>query len=146
MILKKKKPSDLLAIFKKIGRSIWQGISAVQHLRKRGLFLFYTASIWFLYLFAGYLGFFAFKETSGYGANQAFSLLSAGSIGMTIMPGGIGAYPLLIEKTMWIYGLEEGVAKAFGWILWIVQTGVILLVGIISFVLLRNFNKKKNPI
>jgi len=145
MIIKKKSFSDLRDFLRRIGRSVWQGISAVQHLKNRGIFLLYTASIWFLYLFAGYIGFYAFQETQahGYGYKEAFSLLSAGSIGMTIMPGGIGAYPLLIEKTMWIYGLEEGVSKAFGWILWIVQTGVILLGGITSFVLLPNFNRKK---
>jgi uncharacterized membrane protein YbhN (UPF0104 family) len=145
MIIKKKTIADVGAFLKRIGRSVWQGISAVQHLRNRGIFLFYSASIWFLYLFAGYLGFYAFQETQahGYGYKEAFSILSAGSIGMTIMPGGIGAYPLLIEKTMWIYGLEEGVSKAFGWILWIVQTAVILLGGIISFVLLPTFNRKK---
>ena len=146
MIFKKKNLSDLLAVFKRIGRSVWQGISAVEHLKRRWTFLFYSILLWFLYYIAGYIGFYALQETSQQvGVDQGFAVLSAGSIGMTIMPGGIGAYPLLIGKTMEIYGLSESISTAFGWILWVVQTGLILLVGIISLVLLPNLNKKKTP-
>jgi uncharacterized protein (TIRG00374 family) len=147
MIFKKKNLSDLLAVFKRISRSVWQGVSAVEHLKRRWTFLFYSVLLWFLYFIAGYIGFFALRETSEQvGIDQGLAVLSAGSIGMTIMPGGIGAYPLLIGKTMEIYGLNESIATAFGWILWVVQTGLILLVGIISLVLLPNLNKKKNPV
>jgi glycosyltransferase 2 family protein len=146
MVIKKKNFADLVAIFKRIGRSIWQGISAVEHLKRRWTFLFYSVLLWFLYFIAGYIGLFALQETSQQvGVDQGFAVLSAGSIGMTIMPGGIGAYPLLIGKTMEIYGLSESISIAFGWILWVVQTGIILLVGIISLVLLPNLNKKKIP-
>src|SRR5213075_1761776 len=50
MIIKKKNLTDVAALFKRIGKSVWQGISAVQHLKKRGLFLFYTVALWLLYL------------------------------------------------------------------------------------------------
>src|SRR6185369_13638607 len=144
MIFKKKNLSDLFAVFKRIGRSVWQGVSAVEHLKRRWTFLFYSVLLWFLYFIAGYIGFFALRETSQHvGVDQGLAVLSAGSIGMTIMPGGIGAYPLLIGKTMEIYGLTESISTAFGWILWVVQTGLILIVGIISLVLLPNLNKKK---
>ena len=143
MLIKRKTLADVKAIFVKIGRSVWQGISAVQHLKRRGLFLFYTISLWSLYLIAGYIGFFALQETQQYGIQQAFAVLSAGSIGMTATPGGIGAYPLLLKKTMELYGLQEGVALAFGWILWLVQTFVILIGGLFSFVAIPYFNKRK---
>ncbi len=122
---------------------MWQGISAVQHLQKRGLFLLYTVALWSLYLLAGYIGFFALQETQQYGVKQAFAVLSAGSIGMIATPGGIGAYALLLKKTMELYGLQEGVALAFGWILWLVQTFVVLIGGIFSFAAIPYFNKRK---
>jgi hypothetical protein len=74
---------------------------------------------------------------------EAFAILSAGSIGMVITPGGIGAYSYLVEKTMIIYGLNSGIATAFGLILWVVQTCVILIGGLISFVMMPWCNKKK---
>ena len=107
------------------------------------MFLFYTISLWSLYLLGGYIGFYALHETQQYGIKQAFAILSAGSIGMIATPGGIGAYALLLKKTMELYGLEEGIALAFGWILWLVQTFVILIGGLFSFVAIPYFNKRK---
>src|ERR1051326_883096 len=45
-VIKKKTFADVIALFKRIGRSVWQGISAVQHLKRRWLFLFYTICLW----------------------------------------------------------------------------------------------------
>jgi len=144
MLIKKKTVKDLLAIFRKIYRSIFQGITAIRHLKKRKQFLFYTVLLWVFYLAGGYIGFMAFRETEMYGIKEAFTILSAGSIGMIASPGGIGAYAFLIEKTMQLYGLNATIAAAFGWILWLAQTSVILLGGVLSFVALPYFNKKNN--
>ena len=143
MIKNKKNFSDLLLLFKKIGRSVWQGLSTIQHLKKRWSFIFLTFSMWALYLGGGYIGFMALKETQHYGINEAFTVLSAGSIGMIATPGGIGAYAYLLQKTMQVYGLEKGIALAFGWILWLAQTAVILIGGLISFVAIPYYNKRK---
>jgi hypothetical protein len=143
MIIKKKKPADVIIIFQRIGKSVWQGISAVQHLKQRWLFIFYSVILWSLYLLGGYVGFYALQETQQYGIKEAFAVLSAGSIGMIATPGGIGAYALLIEKTMQVYGLQDGIAIAFGWILWLAQTAVIVIGGLFSFVALPYFNKQK---
>ncbi len=143
MLIKKKNLKDVIALFNKIGRSVWQGVSAVQHLKKRGLFLFYTLVLWGCYFFSTYVGFFALQETRQYGMKETFAILSAGSVGVIVTPGGIGAYALLIKKTMEVYGLQEGIALAFGWILWLVQTFSLLIGGIFSFVAIPYFNKRK---
>jgi uncharacterized protein (TIRG00374 family) len=143
MIMKKKNFRDLLSAFKRTARKIWEGISAVQHLKKKKLFILYSLLLWSLYLVAGYIGFFALQETQGYGLKEAFTVLSAGSIGMTITPGGIGGYAFFLEKTMMIHGLSRGVASAFGWLLWLSNTTVIIIGGLISFAALPWYNKKK---
>lgn len=143
MIRKKKNFTDLGAALLKIGRRIWQGLGAIRHLQKRGQFLFLTILLWSLYLFGGYIGFQALHETENYGIREAFTVLSAGSIGMIISPGGIGGYALFIEGTMMLYGLQKSIATAFGWLLWIAQTVVILVGGLFSFILLPWHNKKK---
>ncbi|MBL7749437.1 MAG: flippase-like domain-containing protein [Chitinophagaceae bacterium] len=143
MIKKKKNLSDLGLLFKKIWRSIWQGVSAIQHLKKRWWFLFLTLSMWALYLIGGYIGFMALRETTQYGIREAFTVLSAGSVGMIATPGGIGTYAYLLQKTMEVYGLNPGIALAFGWILWLAQTVVILIGGLISFVSIPWYNKRK---
>lgn len=143
MIIKKKKIDDLLTGFKKISVRIWQGISAIQHLKKRRQFILLTLLLWSLYLSGGYIGFFALKETENYGIKEAFTVLSAGSVGAIITPGGIGAYAYLIEKTMQLYDLPKGIALAFGWILWLAQTAVILIGGFFSFATITWYNKKR---
>jgi len=143
MMIKKKNFNDLLTAIKKIGSRIWQGLSAIQHLKKRGKFLWLTLVLWVLYLSGGYIGFQALHETEQYGIKEAFTVLSAGSIGMIVTPGGIGAYPYLIEATMMLYGLQQSIAVAFGWLLWLAQTVVILIGGLLSFAALPWYNKRK---
>jgi glycosyltransferase 2 family protein len=143
MLIKKKNLNDAVSLIKKIWRSIWQGVSAIQHLKKRKQFVLFTVMLWTLYLAGGYLGFMALRETEHYGIKEAFAVLTAGSVGMVVTPGGIGAYTLLIEKTMQIYGLQKGIALAFGWILWLALNGVILIGGLVSFAALPYYNKIK---
>lgn len=143
MIIKKKNFADLLRLFRNIGLRIWEGLSAIRHLKKRGQFLLLTLCIWALYLTSGYIGFLALEATQHYGFPEALTVLSAGSIGMIVTPGGIGAYAFIIEKTMEMYGLQQSIAAAFGWLLWIAQTLVILLGGLISFLILPWYNKRR---
>lgn len=143
MLVKKKTIKDVIELGKQILLRIWNGISTIQHLKKRWEFLFLTFAIWFLYFIGGYIGFNALKETAQYGVPEAFSILSAGSVGMVATPGGIGAYAVLVQKTMQVYGLNEGTALAFGWLIWLAQTTVILLGGFASFILMPHLNKRK---
>ena len=143
MRIKRKTFGDLITLFRKIASRVWQGLTTIRHLKKRSLFIVYTITIWACYLSGGYIGFFALRETSVYGVREAFTVLSAGSIGMIITPGGIGGYALLIERTMMLYGLSQPIAAAFGWLLWIAQTLIILIGGLASFALLPWNNRKK---
>ncbi len=119
-----------------------EGLRSIQHLKARGYFLFLTLIMWICYLGGGYIGLLAFSETQELGMPVAFSILSAGSVGMIASPGGIGAYAYLIQKTMELYGIEEAAAIAFGWLLWLVQTAVIVLGGLASFAGISNKTKK----
>jgi glycosyltransferase 2 family protein len=143
MLVKKKKPADLFAIFKKIAGRIWEGVTAVRLMKKRFTFIGLTILLWTLYLAGGYIGFFALQQTEHYGIKEAFTVLSAGSVGMIITPGGIGAYAFLLQKIMPVYGLNSSIALAFGWLLWLAQTGVIVAGGLFSFIALPWYNKKK---
>ncbi len=146
MIRKKKNFSDLFSILKMIWMHVWEGIGASLIMKKRGRFVLYSIIIWLLYFLCGYLGFMALQETEHYGIKEALTVLSAGSIGMVASPGGIGAYAFLVQQTMQLYGLNSVIALAFGWILWLVQTGVVVLGGLISFVALPYYNKRRTLI
>ena len=143
MIIRKKTFADLKRIVRRVWKSVIEGITAIRHLKKRGQFLVLTLLLWGIYLSGGYIGFMALRETQAYGIREAFTVLSAGSIGMIASPGGIGAYAYLIEKTMQLYGLSYTIALAFGWILWLAQTTVIVTGGLFSFVALPIYNKNR---
>ena len=143
MIVKKKNLNDIKRLLKQAGKNMWQGLSAIRHLKKRWEFLLLTLVIWIVYLMGGYIGFQAFKQTQGYGIPEAFTVLSTGSIGMIVTPGGIGAYPLMVQQGMMLYGLDKAIALAYGWALWLAQVATTSIGGIASFIAMPLLNKKK---
>ena len=143
-ILKKFSHITIIHNLKKLLKGIWQGLTSIRYIRHKQAFFIYSITIWLLYYAGTYIGFFALEETKIYGFREAVSVLAFGSIGMMLTQGGIGAYQLMVQKTMALYGLHENIGWAFGWVMWIAQTAVILLFGLISFGLLPYFNKKKN--
>ena len=146
IIWKKKKLADLVDQVLIVFNRVLNGLLSVRKLKKPRSFLLLTLAIWVLYLLSGYIGFMAFDATRVYGITEALTILSIGSIGMIISPGGIGIYAYLILQTMQAYGLDYTNALAFGWILWLVQTAVILCGGVLSFGVLPwiNADKEKN--
>ncbi len=119
-----------------VASGIWAGLTSVRYVKKKGWFFFHTALIWFLYLASIRIGFYAMEPTSVYGWLPSFSVLTMGSIGMIVTQGGIGAYPILVQETMLLYGLGENIGKAFGWLLWLAQSVLIIVAGAIAFSLL----------
>jgi glycosyltransferase 2 family protein len=128
---------------KQVLKNIWHGLTSIRYLQNKGWFLFHTVLIWVLYLAAIRVGMAAMRETSIYGMRESLSVLSMGSIGMIATPGGIGAYPLLVQETMVLYGLTENMGKAFGWLLWLMQFFMVIIFGSLSMVLLPVINRKK---
>lgn len=142
-VITKKKQSRIIVATKKILLHIWQGFTAIKSLKRPWTFIFLTIVLWVLYAFCVYTGFLMLKETQIFGWKEAITVLCAGSLGMIATPGGIGAYAFLVQKTMILYHLNNGIGLALGWILWLLQTGAILIVGGISMISLPLYNKRK---
>ncbi len=140
----KKKFSHLVALFRKISLHIWQGFISIRALKKRRAFVFLSIAIWALYAFSVYIGFLMLEETLHYGLKEALTILCAGTLAMAATPGGIGAYAFLVQKTMTIYQLSTGLGLALGWLLWLLQVVVVLVVGGLSLIGLPLVNKKRN--
>ena len=121
----------------------WEGLKSLGQIRQPGLFAFYSLAIWTMYFFMIYVCFFCFPDTSSLSFGAGLSSLVLGSVGIMVTPGGIGLYPAIIQETMSLYGIVRTTGLALGWISWVAQTGMILLVGGLSLVLL-SFNKHAN--
>lgn len=127
-----------------IGRGIGAGLVSIRYVRKKGLFLLYSLLIWILYYTAARMGFYAMDEVAHLGYKEALSILFFGSIGMIVTQGGLGAYAYAVQETLSLYGIDQLIGFTFGWLLWIAQTGVLIIGGLVSMLLLPIMNRKSS--
>lgn len=129
----------------KIVFGIWEGLSTARKLKNKGLFIFYSISIWALYLAGTWIGFYATSGTDGLGIKEAISCLAFASIGMIVTPGGIGAYAYLLAKTLELQtpSIPTSMGYANGTLQWFAQCIIVLTVGFVCLVLLPWYNKTK---
>lgn len=117
-----------------------EGFLAILHLKKRKKFIGHSVFIWACYLFEVYIGFYALDATSGLGMGAAFSVLSLATLAMIVSPGGLGAFPIAVQQVLLIYNVDN---LSFGWLMWGITTGIIIIIGLISFGLLIYQNRIK---
>ena len=125
---------------------IGKGFAAIKTLKDRRAFIFHTIFIWSMYLLQIYLGFKAMDATADLNLKAACSVLSLSTLAMILTPGGIGSFPFFVMETLGIYGIASTQGNAFGWLIWGVSTGIIIVAGLLSLVLLPYINKKKNEV
>lgn len=127
-------------------KGILEGFTSIRKLKAKKAFLFHTFFIWAMYLIQVYVGFYAMETTTGLGIPAAFSVLTLATIAMIATPGGIGSFPIFVMQVLLIYSIPETQGKAFGWLLWGVNTGIVVVGGLISLLLLPYMNKEKRDV
>lgn len=140
-IIKKNPQNKLINKINLIIKGVFEGLSTIKHMKKKGAFLMHTIFIWCMYLGQIYLGFWGLDSTASLGIGAACSVLSLATLSMIVTPGGIGSFPIFVMQTLMIYGLTSAQGKAFGWLMWSASTGLIVLVGFVSLLLLPVLNK-----
>jgi glycosyltransferase 2 family protein len=145
-IFSKYPENKLLIKIKAFALGIGTGIATIKNLQQRKKFIGYTIFIWAMYLLQIYIGFRAMESTADLSIKAACAVLSLSTLAMIVTPGGIGSFPFFIMETLGMYGIASSQGQAYGWLIWGVSTGLIIVAGIISLVLLPYINKKKNEI
>lgn len=125
---------------------IIEGFKTIKNLKQRKQFIAHTLFIWTMYLLQVYIGFYAMDSTAHLGIKPAFSVLTLATLAMIVTPGGIGSFPLFVRQTLIIYGVSAPAGEAFGWLLWGVNTSIIIIAGLIALLLLPIINKKKHEV
>lgn len=145
-LLRRFAKSKVAVTVKSLIRGIAEGVLSIGKMerKKKVWFIIHSILIWGCYLSQVYIGFFCLPETSHLGMSAALAVLMIGSVGMIVMPGGIGAYQVLVQATLAIYAIPLAIGFAFGWIIWVAQTILVLVLGFGSLVALPIYNKKKN--
>lgn len=134
------------AIFIKIrtfATGLWTGIKTIFTMENKWAFIAHTVFIWGCYILMLYVVTFAFSETTNVGFSAVLVCFIMGTFAFATTNSGIGVYPLVIQKALLLYGIQESIGASFGWIMWTAQIIVMLILGILSFILLPIFNKSK---
>jgi uncharacterized protein (TIRG00374 family) len=124
-------------------KGLGDGLRSILQMEKKWLFLVYTVLIWGMYLSLVMLGFLSMPATQHLGFAPALVVLIFGSIGMITTQGGIGAYTYLVAKILLFYNIDNAIGQAFGWVSWIAQTAIVLVLGIGALILLPIVNRNK---
>ncbi len=130
-------------------KGFWEGIRTVRHLKRPGLFVFHSLSIWVLFFLMTWLGFQSFQPTAHLGLSAALTVFVFGSLGFVIpSPGGMGTFhALVIASLTTFYAIKGDDAFAIANIIFFsVSIGFNVLLGLISLVLLPWINKNYHPV
>lgn len=145
-----RKNAKILLIYKKVLDLILgfvSGLKAALQVKKPLTFFAHSIFIYIMYIMMVYICFFAMPQTAGLSFSSCLVLLIFGSVGIILVPGGIGIYPLIVAKVLIMYNVAEVDGYAFGWVVWLGQTLLLVILGLVSLAVLPYFNRKpKAPI
>lgn len=117
-------------------RGLKEGFMTIWTMEKKWLYLIHTLFIWIMYLLMFYVSIFAIPALSSVPIAGVLSAFVAGSFAVAFTNGGLGAYPLFIAQVLILFQVPETLGTALGWILWLSQTALVLVYGLLSFLLL----------
>lgn len=119
------------------------GILSIFKMRNKWAFLGHTVFIWTAYVGMFWVIKHTVPETMGLSLSQLLVAFVAGAFAMTATNGGVGIYPIAVSGALAIFGISTVSGDAFGWIMWISQTLMIVVFGAISFLILPLWNRNK---
>ena len=126
-----------------IVRDLWDGLASIARMRGKWWFLLYTVLIWGCYYMQLYIASKAFTFTAGLGWLPVLVLFVLSSIGMAVPSnGGLGPWQFAIIFGLTLDGVGafppsvpyDAQASAFAWLVWGVQTLLLIVLGIYAFV------------
>ena len=122
---------------------IFEGLKSILKLKNPILFVVYSLSIYSIYYLSTYILFYAFSETLNLSLGCGLVVLIAGTLGVGLTQGGIGAYQVLVTWTLSLYGISNTIAQTYSWAAWILPTATLVIFGILAwaFLLKRGYGK-----
>jgi hypothetical protein len=143
-ILRRFRNHSVIQKIRKFLSNIKNGLLSVFKIKKVFLFFLYTVVIWIFYLLMIYLVYFGIEATTGLPLGSAFVVLVFGTIGIIVVQGGIGIYPIIVSEILFLYGIDIADGYAMGWLNWGAQTSLILITGLTAFIVLSFIKNTKH--
>ncbi len=124
---------------------IWQGIISIKDLPHPWRYVIWTVLLWIFYFLGTYFVFVAIPYLRPLPPQAAFCVLVFGTIAFMITQGGLGSYPLIAAGIVYMYGINYTQGLAAGWIGWILQTVIVLVLGFASLILAAFYQRRNKP-
>jgi len=146
-----------LIVFKKdlrqkivaFGLDVWKGLFSIFKSKNPLGYILHTIIIWGCYIAMFALPFQSLIETQEIHFGGILLGFCAGALGIAFTNGGVGTYPLLVGLVIAFYLGDEhkndaqAIGNALGMIIWISQTILMIILGLLSLVLLpKNYSKE----
>ncbi len=119
------------------------GVLSIFKMKNKWAFVFHTLFIWGCYIGMLWVIKYTVPDTMHLSLSELMVAFVAGAFAMATTNGGVGLYPIAVSKALAIFGIASVSGDAFGWIMWIAQTLMIVVFGAISFLFLPLLNKDK---
>ncbi|MBD0779509.1 flippase-like domain-containing protein [Maribacter sp. ANRC-HE7] len=139
----KKSKNGLALKIKKFVKGLLDGVLSIFKMKDKWAFVFHTLLIWTCYVGMFVVVKNTLAETTHLTISQLLVAFVAGAFAITTTNGGVGLYPIAVSKALAIFGITSVSGDAFGWIMWISQTVVVVVFGAISFLLLPLLNRNR---
>ena len=140
--IKKAGFSNIVTAGKERALGLLRGIISIKDVESPFMFLFHTIMIWVCYYFMAYVGFRMFPETSGLSMMAGGVCLFFSGVAYSLTPGGLGLFPIFMQIILGLYGVVGSAAMSLGLVVWSVQTGAVIVTGLISLILLTIINRE----
>ena len=128
--------------------SLKEGVFSIFKIQEPGKYLLFTFIIWGSYIVMFIIPYYALNETSNVPLHGMLLAFVLGAGGISFTNGGIGTYPLLVGIVSGFYLKKEGIdhpeaiANALGMLIWMSQTILMIILGLISLHVLPRKIKK----
>ncbi|MBI2258592.1 MAG: flippase-like domain-containing protein [Flavobacteriia bacterium] len=128
------------------GKELIKGIFSLKNCSNIYFYILSTLSIWILYVVYFSIAFLCLPETQNISFEGILLAFILGAVGISFTNGGIGAFPLLVGLVVTHflkdkYDNAHAIGNAIGMIIWVSQTILLLIMGLISLILLPKKHK-----
>ena len=116
------------------------GLTVITRMDRKFAFIAHSIFIWMMYVFMFYVTSFAFSDLHGTDFFHLLISFTLAALSIMFSNGGIGIYPLAVEESLFWYGIEAVNGLAFGWVMWLSQTIMVIIFGGLSLFILPFIN------
>ncbi|MBT8311472.1 MAG: flippase-like domain-containing protein [Flavobacteriaceae bacterium] len=122
-------------------KGLLDGLLSIFRMEKKWPFVLHTIFIWAAYVLMFWVIKYTVIETIPLSFGEILVAFVAGAFAMSTTNGGVGLYPIAVRASLGIFGISAVSGDAFGWIMWIAQTLMIVFFGAISFLIIPLWNR-----